>query len=248
MSRRGRLSRGRGRAAGLLYLGALADGSQFGKNQPLVFQADALQVGPQMFLNIDGTTFQAGGEIVVLGVEGVAKAALDEVGAKLGSTLQIRQGAQELDLVILQLAFPLGPPLRPMTAQIGQFVDHSQLPGDLRQRAVVLRQGVDTGVHAGDHFTVEFHLLADVPVECARHQALPTLHQRIDQAAAARVDRADGGHFALRAVAGAHQRHQVGQRDVRRGGFGMARAHPFPHFPQDGDEFSAFHGDGSRQR
>ena len=40
-----------------------------------------------------------------------------------------------------------------------------------------------------------------------------------------------------------HQRHQVGQGDVRsaRGSLRMARAHAVADFVQDGDQFSAFH-------
>ena len=189
-------------------------------------------------------------------MQGVAEAALDDVGAKLGGPLEVRQGAQELHLVVLQLALPLGPPVRPVTAQIAEFALHNlgpaldvrQAPGNLGQRAVVLRQRLDGGVHGGDRLAVEFHLLADVPVERARHQALPRLRQEVERAAAAGVDGADGGHLAERGIAGMHQRHQVRQGNVRGGGFGMAHAHLLAHRAQNGDEFSAFHAACSRWR
>ena len=81
-------------------MGALADGAQFGEDEPLVLQADALQVGPQTLLDIEGTAVESGGEVGVLGMHHVLEAALDEVGAELGGGLQVRQGAQELHFLV----------------------------------------------------------------------------------------------------------------------------------------------------
>ncbi len=90
---------------------------------------------------------------------------------------------------------------------------------------------------------VELHLLAHVPVQHARDHALPRLHQRIDHAAGARIDGADGRHFAERRIARVGQRHQVGQGDLHaaRRGLGIARAHPVAHLVQQCDQLSAFH-------
>ena len=89
-------------------------------------------------------------------------------------------------------------------------------PAEFDQRAIHVVDRLDGGVDAGHGMAVELHLLAHVPVERARHQPLPALHQRVQQAAAARIHGADGRHFAQRGVARVHQRHQVRQRRLPR--------------------------------
>ncbi len=168
----------------------------------------------------------------------------------LEAALQIRHAAQELDFVLLQLVLPLEAPVGPVIADVLQLLAApAPAPADpaaqLHQRAIGLVQRFEGRIDAGHDLAVELHLLAHVPVEHPRHQALPRLHQRIDQAAGARIHRADGGHFAQRGIARVHQRHQVGQRDRRRrpprsrGWRARTRSRTSCRMR---DQFSAFHG------
>ena len=124
------------------------------------------------------------------------------------------------------------------------FHRRSNPVAQLDQCAVVLIERFDGGIQAAEHLAVEFHLLADVPVQHSSHQPLPGLHHGVGQAAGARIHRPDSGHFAERRVARVHQPHKVGHGDARRarGSLRALRTHALTDLPQNRDQLSAFHG------
>jgi len=99
----------------------------------------------------------------------------------------------------------------------------------LRQRPIRFVQRLQSGVDALDGRAVELDLLANVPVQRARHQALHRLDQPVGEPWRARIHRADGGHLGLGGITGVDQGKQVGQgySGRARGAFGVPRANAF---------------------
>ena len=226
-------------------------------NDALQFGAHLLQVGPQALLDIEGVPLQRAVEVGILDAHQIAMAGLHQGHAVLKGSLQIGHAAQELDFVLLQRVLPLHAPSGPMVAHVLHLVADALLFGQprshLREGAIGLALRFQDRVGVVHDLAVELHLLADVPVEHARQEALPGLDHGVEDAARARVHGPDGGHFAEGCVARVQQRQEIGQRDVdTRGGLRIAGAHAFAHFAEDRDQFSAFHGapsgSGSRLR
>ncbi len=209
-------------------------------------------------MDIEGEAFQRAGKFGMLAAHGVAIVGVHQGGAMLKAALEICHGAQKLNFVGLQFALPFEAPLRPVIADILHlFADlllRLEAVAELDECAIGFHQRFQGGIDARDGFAVELHLLADVPIEDARDEAFPGLHDGIADAAGARIDGADGGHFAERGVARVGQRHEVREGDghAASGGFGIAAADAIADFVEDGDQLSAFHGapsgDGSNSR
>ncbi len=228
----------------------LAHRPQLRMDDALVFGAEALHVGPQALLNFGRGALQFRLRMPC--------AASSSIRARWFPWWRTRCCAAPCRSATLRrnwisfwasLRSHSAAPFRPVIAEVVEprRVGGAQRGGgaiaQLHQRAVIFAERFDGGVEAGDGLAVELHLLAHVPIEHARHQALPRLHQRVDRTAAARIHRADSRDFAQRGIARMHQRHQIGQRNVgcARVVFRMLRADAVAHRLQHGDQFSAFH-------
>ncbi len=226
-----------------LHLRPLPYQPQLRVNHPLILQPHALQIG-QDFVS---PLLQRGLKIGVLPAHRVAVAGVHHRHPVLEGPLEFRHAAQELHFILLQLLFPFHVPLGPARADVLHLlvalVRESDASRQLRYRAIILIQRFQRRVDALHHLAIKYHLFAHVPVEHARHQPLPPLHQRIHRPARPRVHRADGSDLRRCRIARVHQRQQIGERHIAgRGALGMARAHTLPDLSQDGDQLSAFHG------
>ncbi len=138
----------------------------------------------------------------------------------LKAALQIGHAAQELDFVVAPACAPTRRATRPNDCGCPSTPPPSaasaamRLPNSTSARLVSLSASIVASTQA---------TILRLNSTCSRTCQSSTratkrfqrLHQRVQRTAGARVHGADGGHFAERGVARMHQRHQIGQRDVR---------------------------------
>lgn len=114
------VGRGGGGGEGLGGEGFLADGAEFGVDEPLVFEAELGDVGPEAGLDF---VIRAGDEVfkvAVLAVDDVLEVGFELGGAVLIGAVEIGDAAEELDLVDAELLLPVLTPLLPVMTDIGE--------------------------------------------------------------------------------------------------------------------------------
>lgn len=152
--------------------------------------------------------------------------------------IQLRQTAQQLGFVLHQLVFPLVAPVDPVRPDIFQLLDFAAnfvlqigpLAAHGCERAAGFFEGFERCLNAGHHVSIEFDLLADMPVERARDGFLEVLDDPIERSAAARVHAANSSYFGFGRIACVQQRHEVWERERGGGDLRMAFADAVAHF------------------